>query len=613
MRVRSLCLFALPLLASSLAAQGRLHFLVGFAGDNTNQKNSVPIAGLSDVVKIDGKIDPASAELFAYMKKVFSTNGGRGGFIFDEQHVVEKGGISFYIADAGDGYVLRARDDNANGIIDDNEVKPFTKFGTSSTFGPNTIGVTSVGGKTIVYTGLNRSTKRPTGIWRSEDKNNDGDASDPGETIKLLDASSGITFPGKTGTVALKSDLWERVRVVPRFATVIAFGEAFAADAGKEPADAWCYYAFKENAGKVTSSSVFFNPSKYNGLVTNADIASGALAELDLEFTTAANVKRHFNGFRFCEVDQDGHRNVFPAYYFANTYGPKRGFGSKNSSGEPLHGVVLRGVDLNNDGDLQDKGEVNVFFNGSGKDIKGGAVGTVKVTSWTDPTAGKVSEIGGFVTGLAEGEGVVYLLIENGSRDSVLQLQDKNNNNVIETGEVTVLYETPQPFPPVFSKQYGPYSLELHAIDQSLVVDPMPKGAVPFGKGCPTRAGLDPRVSLTGGVPAVGNASTRIWLKRGTKSSVAILFMGLSNKQFGGVIPLPIKLDGLGLTGCSQAVSNEFVFPFANSNRGSAWAPLPLPNDTRLQGVKLYFQWWNQDRVNAAGWTTSNGLELTIQ
>ena len=612
MRVRSLCFLALPLLASSLAAQGRLHFLVGFAGDNTNQKNSVPIAGLYDVVKADGKIDPASAELFAYMKKVYSNNGGRGAFIYDEQHVIEKGGISFYIADAGDGYVLRARDDNANGIIDDSEVKPFVQFGTSRTFGPNTIGVTSVGGKTIVYTGLNRSSTRPVGIWRSEDKNNDGDASDAGETVKLLDASSGITFTGKTGTVSLKSDNWERVRVVPRFATVIAFGEASAADAGKEAPDGWCYYAFKENAGKVTNSSVFFNPSKYNGLVMNADIASGALAELDLEFTNSQNVKRHFNGFRFCEVDQDGHRNVFPAYYFTNTYGPKRGFGSKNSSGEPLHGVVLRGVDLNNDGDLQDKGEVNVFFNGSGKDIKGGGVGTVKVTSWTDPTQGKVSEIGGFVTGLAEGEGVVYLLIENGSRDSVLQLQDKNNNNVIETGEVTVLYETPQPFPPVFSKQFGPYSLELHAIDQSLVVDPMPKGALPFGKGCTTKAGLDPRVSLTGGVPRVGNKDTRVWLKRGTKSSVSILFLGLSNKNL-GVIPLPLKLDGLGLTGCFQAVSNEFVFPFANSTRGSASAPLPLPNDTRLQGAKLYFQWWNQDGVNAAGWTTSNGLELTIQ
>lgn len=618
---------AIALLASGLLAQGAegsLHMLLGFAGDNTNSANSVPVAGMYDLDR-DGKVDPSGSELFAWMRKWFSTNNGNYAFIEDEQHIVENTDLSHYFADGGDGHILLARDANANGVIEDSEVVSWVKFGAGqSTFGPNTIGVAKAGSNVVVYTGLNsdsRASSRPTGIFRSEDKNANGNAKDTGETVLLLDKSSALTFPKNGGgNVTLKNDNWERVRVVPLFANIIAFNEGGPAATPAE--DSFCYYGFQETNGKLSKHWVFFNPSKVNGLVRNPDIASGALEELDLQFTRNNQTQR-FNGYRFCEVDQNGHLNRFPVYYLANTYGAQRSFGSKNSSNVALQGVVLRGIDLNRDGDLMDTKEVTVFFNGSGNDVKGGldAQGkqiTVKVTSWTETGRGTVKEIAGFVTGLAEGEGVVYVQVEDGRNDYVLELRDKNANGVIDpTGEVKELYRTPSsPFPKIFSSQFGPFSLELHAVDRSLIVDPMPAGAAPFGEGCVGSSGLRPRMSVAGGAPQVGNAKLQIELKRGEPSKGALLWFGISKTEliFMSGIKLPVALDGLGLTGCKQWVSIELLFATATNNAGGAFWPLPLPNDNALKGKKFYFQSWNQDpTANSGQWIVSNGLELTIQ
>lgn len=615
MRQFLLPLATLPLFAASIAAQGSLHMLLGFGGDNTNAVSSVPIAGLYDQVDRNGKTDPGSAELFGFLRKVYSVNAGNGAFIYDEQHIVENGDISFYVADAGDGYVLKCVDANANGVIEDTEAKVFAQFGTSQTRGPNSLCVVNVGGKIVVYTALNADrTSRPVGIYRSEDKNSDGDASDAGETVKILDASSALSFAGKAGTVTLARDDWERIRAVPRFNRFFAFNDGSAS--ATPSSDAWCYFGFEEQSGSLTKHSVFFNPSKLNGLPENADIATGSLEDLDITFVDQATMQRRFfNGFLFAEVDEDGDRRALPAYYFANTYGATRSFGSKNAAGKELQGVVLRGVDKNLDGDLQDAGEVTVFFNGAGNDLKGGTVGIVKPVTWNDPSRGPVTKIEGFVTGLAEGEGVVYVLVENGNKDGVMALTDKNNNGVIETGEVEVLYETPSPFPPVFSAQFGPFSLELHAIDRSLVVDPLPVGALPFGSGqCTTMGGLRPLCSIAGGVPQIGNQKLLLEMKRGNSQVASLLFIGASRTLLLGSIPLPFQLAPVGLNGCTQLVSTDFVFPTINSVGGSASLPLPLPNDITLQGLKLYMQWWSQDsQANPAQWVVSNGLELTIQ
>lgn len=608
--------FVATCISATATAQASLHMLLGFAGDNTNQANSVPIAGIYDLDG-DGMMDGKTSELFAFMKKVFSVNAGKGGFIEDMRHLVEEGDLTFFVADAGDGHVLRARDANANGIIDDTEVVSWAKFGVSSTFSPNSIAVTRVGTRTIVYTTMNtdrRATHGVAGIHRSVDLNNNGNAKDSGETAVMIDRTLLLKFPDKlgTGTVLLANDSWDRVRVSGK--SILAWQGAGPTTTTRP--DGFCYYGFEETAGKVTKHWVFFNPSRKNGLPENADIKSGALVDSDIKLPVTGSF---FNGTRFMEVDPKGFRSNFPVYYFTNDYGPKRSWGSLNAKGQKVQALVFRGVDKNLDGDLQDKGEVTLFFNGTGLPLPGGA-GLVQPTSWLDTRVNAtVKEITSFLTGLAVANGKVYLEDENGGFESVLELDDKNKNGVVETGEVKMVYFTPQlppngNYPPVFHKTLGPFTLELHAVEKQLIVNPMPAGARPFGKACVGSSGLEPRISVSGGVPIIGNTKLKVEMKRGRKNLNSIFFLGLSDKFFGGVVPLPFPLAVVGLPGCSQNTSGEIIQPLANQPLGDALIPLPVPLDTRFKGLKLFAQWWTQDpSANRAGFVVSNALELTIQ
>ena len=194
-------------------SQATLRMLLGFGGKNIKSQNSDPIIGLYDLNR-DGIVDtaPASGELFTMLLKSFSNNNGNGAFMSDERWAIEGDDISFYYADGGDGYILRARDSNANGRFENGEVTVWNQFGTSRTFGPNSIAIDASGKNTVIYTALNESSSRPVGIYRSVDANSNGKANDSGETVKILDKASKLTFPGKSGTVTLSQDHWERVR-----------------------------------------------------------------------------------------------------------------------------------------------------------------------------------------------------------------------------------------------------------------------------------------------------------------------------------------------------------------------------------------------------------------
>ena len=597
---------------AGLNAQSDIYMLLGFSGKNQKATNSDPIVGVYDLNN-DGKYGVGTAELFPFMKKVLSVNAGKGAFIMDMARVVEKGEFAFYIADAGDGYIYRVTDLNGNGLLDDTEISTFQKFGASSTFGPNTIAATRIGTKTIAYTALNtRGSHGKQGIHRMVDLNNNGKASDQGETTLLINATTKLTLPGKTTNITFSSDRWEKLRIDPLKRHIVAFNSG---SASPTPAsDAFTYIAFNDNNGKVTNPRVFFNPSKLNGLKENADVQSGSLADLDIQFLRQTTQYK-FNGFSIFDVEPRGFKNVFPAYYFTNNYGPTRSYGAKNAAGKLLNGVVLLGVDKNLDGDLQDKGEVVIFFNGSGNPLPGGANGTVTSPTWFDPTSnGNVSKIPDFIVGMAAANKKLYLCIENGGSDQILELDDKNGNQKIETGEVRVIFLTPKPFPKVFNSSFGPWTNNLHAIPSSQMPNPFPAGVTPFGQGCPTKStGLAPRMSVRGGSPTLGNAAFKMEMVRGTPKLPSFLFLGISNKSLAG-LTLPIPLNFLGMTGCFQRVSNELVIPTINGSTGKASVALPLPNDPKLKGLTLFFQYWTTSvGTNLANRVASNAVEVKVQ
>ncbi|GEM_PF-2067907 len=613
----------LPLTAGSLHAQttaraeASIHMLLGFSGKNQKATNSDPVVGVYDLDR-NGKLGTGTGELFAFMKKVFSVNTGRGAFIMDMQHVKENGLLAFYLADSGDGYIYRCLDKNGNGLIDDLEVTVFNKFGTlQRTFSPNSLSPVRRGTQTIVYSALDSDTRGShgmPGIHRSVDLNNDGDAADTGETTLFVSKASKLAFTGKVGTVTLAQDNWGEVRVDPKNTTrIIAYnsGRASATPA----ADNFCWYRFDELNGKLNKHQVFFNCSKLNGLPANADIVSGALVDCDIVIpATPVQPKRFYNGFKIGEVADRGYLKNFPAWYFTNDYGPLRSYGAKNAKAQLLNGVILKGVDKNFDGDLQDKGEVVIFFNGSGTALPGGANGSVASPTWFDPgTNGNTNKIPDFIIGMHIANGRVYIGVENGGADQILELWDKNGNDKIETGEVKVVYMVPKPFPSVFNATFGPWTNDLYAIEAAMLPNPFPTGVAPFGTGCTGTNGLHPRVSISGGSPAVGSTTFQVEMLRGRRTGVAIMFLGASKTAL-GAIPLPLKLDFLGMKGCFQLVSNELVLPAPTDAHGRASAPLPIPNDTTLKGKSVHVQFWSVDPGSTtAGITTSNAATVTIQ
>lgn len=113
-----------------------------------------------------------------------------------------------------------------------------------------------------------------------------------------------------------------------------------------------------------------------------------------------------------------------------------------------------------------------------------------------------------------------------------------------------------------------------------------------FGKGCAGTGNYVPMISSAGD-HWLGSKNFQIILSgaRGGFGVRAVLAIGASNSVWGPV-KLPLDLGG----GCSLLVSPDllFVLPVSGgtgAGRGAAAFSLNIPNDPKLVGVKIYFQW----------------------
>lgn len=133
-------------------------------------------------------------------------------------------------------------------------------------------------------------------------------------------------------------------------------------------------------------------------------------------------------------------------------------------------------------------------------------------------------------------------------------------------------------------------------------------GAVAYGAGCG-----NPNLTLAvpaNSVPALG-AVARIELQN-VPSTFAHVTMGWSRTRF-GYYPLPLTLEGFGMTGCQLLQSSEFSAPALPTGAGSGVFDLAIPNWGGLLGIRLHLQAWSPAAgANAAGVIASNGVEWAI-
>lgn len=129
-----------------------------------------------------------------------------------------------------------------------------------------------------------------------------------------------------------------------------------------------------------------------------------------------------------------------------------------------------------------------------------------------------------------------------------------------------------------------------------------------YHKGCNGTGGLAPLITSTGS-PAVASQNFAVTLSSVPALAKALLAVGLSNQKY-GPLNLPYNLGG----GCLLS-QDLLILLFYNTGRtGGLTQQLPIPNNSKLKGLKLYLQFAVDDKgsVNPSGFTTTAGMRVTV-
>ena len=133
---------------------------------------------------------------------------------------------------------------------------------------------------------------------------------------------------------------------------------------------------------------------------------------------------------------------------------------------------------------------------------------------------------------------------------------------------------------------------------------------VPFGTGCAGALGVPTLAAQTGSRPALGSTFTAV--ATGLPYGLAVLQIGLSNTLFGGVVPLPFSLAGIGMPGCDLLVDPLVSAVMTGPGTSATWS-LPVPNTQSLFGFQFFSQAFPFDPpANPFGFTASNGTIATL-
>jgi hypothetical protein len=127
-----------------------------------------------------------------------------------------------------------------------------------------------------------------------------------------------------------------------------------------------------------------------------------------------------------------------------------------------------------------------------------------------------------------------------------------------------------------------------------------------YSKGCPGTNATTPLISASG-LPAI-NTTFSVDLSQALPFKPTVLAIGLSDKTYGPV-PLPLDLGG----GCLLSQSANIMILLLTDTNGAASQQVPIPNDVKLQGVKVYFQFACDDAAGPVGFTTTAGMRITVQ
>lgn len=470
--------------------------------------------------------------------------------------------------------VFRGWDANGNHIVETSERVEFCDAGTL-------LGVGRVLEVSIDETRLGRVrvyfAVEDGGLVVAEDLDGDGVAQSPGELRVALGASSLRSVPGANATVTMDYRAFERIASSRR-----ASGNARLL--GWEANDL-CVYELEDlngdgdyadlserrnlfNAAAVLQSANTYAPVR-SGWELNADVATGVLpSAFDTRRLTASLGAIAFTTQPIA-VNPAGH-----AYYFASTL-------TDDLTGTTRSGLIYRGIDSNADGDVNDAGEVSLFY-----DPRRASSIRYPIRRVLDVVADGLDFI------VLQDNGP--LAANNRPLPTCWKLRDLNlDGDAMDAGEATLLFT---------ARKNDPLPTELERVPSGLTPRP---AAVHYGWACGGNAGLPQQ--RTSGLPQICSPTPLLaGIANAPANAQAGLLMGYSRELLGSARLLPLPL---GFSGCWLLQSAEIALPGFTSATGTAqWNLGTVPCDPLLAGAQIYTQAFALDPQGSSPLVLTDGV-----
>jgi len=489
-------------------------------------------------------------------------------YVQDVKYRQEGGQHFLYIISTND-LVLRLEDINGDGdVVDAGEIVEWADTRAGGGYGntsPDALDYDPItGGFFVTDDNWSNGAQPGAGIHYYSDVNADGDANDAGEFTQFVDALTAITITGTTGQVGIDLGDFEAIMYDTTNGFVVSFaqqdcmlyafqdlnGDGDAMDAG----EAWNFCNLVDDVP---------------GLELNADVASGALPNAGCPSSSGVGM---YSTLEVLEFASGAGPNGEDVYWIMST--------ASSASCNNAGGRLFRGIDYNGDLDLNDAGEVVLFYDGA-----------VSAQSVPACYAGAAHD-GGF--SLRSGGGDLYFLNDI-----------TNNNDAMDAGDVTWMS----------TDALGHFVGEMDNMPDDAFATPAvinPYWTI-FGSSGTTSAGTNPTIS-SNGHPVIGQV-LEIYLTDGMPNTNNILFMGFSDTVWNRppTFNLPYDMTGVGAPGNFLFVAGDYQFPSGSNASGSAMMMLNIPNNPNFIGWDLYFQWYCKDpTANARGATMSNAAHAII-
>jgi hypothetical protein len=279
------------------------------------------------------------------------------------------------------------------------------------------------------------------------------------------------------------------------------------------------------------------------------------------------------------------------SYFFASTSSNTSTFGI-NQVGQYVNGLVFRAVDLNGNGHVNDTGEVNLYYDGSGD-------------SGSSEQLDKI-------LGIDTYEQSLILFYLRGGGKAVILLTDLNGDgDAMDAGERLDVWDennaSEQPWNLFF------FGVAAAALEPGILPEPTCRQATLSGTGCAQFGGQVPRMSAQG-ESRFGSSYCELQIFDAPPNSFAWLFLGATSTYFGQT--LPVDLSVIGLSGCS--LYQDLAFNWIRPTDADGFAKLvitPALQFGELVGSVLQFQavtadGFGQTAVPALGLTGLLTLEI---